>query len=105
MTSTAFEHGTPQTFVDPYAADTSQFPWPHPADRHPDTDYLLPPPNPTQRLTPAIDPRDRRRLDLHAALTAAGVPPHPEDRHAIDQISALPADINDTLQRWLHHTT
>jgi hypothetical protein len=27
----------------------------------------------------------------------------PEDRAVIDQISSLPADVNDVLQRWLHH--
>ncbi len=48
--------------------------------------------------------RDARRLDLLAALTAAGIPPRPEDRAAIDQLSALPAEINATLRRWLHHT-
>ncbi|MGW3942258.1 hypothetical protein [Streptomyces phaeochromogenes] len=27
-----------------------------------------------------------------------------EDRAVIDQLSALPADVNTVLQRWLHHT-
>ncbi|OQR63546.1 hypothetical protein B6E66_14355 [Streptomyces maremycinicus] len=62
------------------------------------------PPNPAERLSYSIDPRDRRRLDLHAALTTAGIPPRPEDRDAIDELSALPAGINATLQRWLLHT-
>lgn len=74
-----------------------------------DGDYLLPPPNPADRITAddldlGIDPRDRRRLELHAALTAAGIPPLPEDREAIDSLSALPGSINTTIQRWLHHT-
>lgn len=71
-----------------------------------DGDYLLPPPNPADRidLGIGIDPRDRRRLDLLAALTAAGIPPRPEDREAIDSLSALPGSINTTIQRWLHHT-
>ncbi|MFF3967986.1 hypothetical protein ACFYZI_41350 [Streptomyces griseorubiginosus] len=69
-----------------------------------DTDFLLPPPNPAERLSILIAPRDQRRLALHAALTAAGVPPRPEDRDAIDQLSALPSSINTTLQRWLNHT-
>ncbi|MER5756077.1 hypothetical protein [Streptomyces sp. NPDC002088] len=66
-------------------------------------DYLLPPPHPAQRLNLLIGPRDQRRLDLHAVLTAAGIPPHPEDREAIEQLSALPDSVNASLQRWLHH--
>ncbi|WP_405552265.1 hypothetical protein OIE52_49645 [Streptomyces canus] len=98
------EHHTPQTFVDLYAADPAQTPWP-PAAAGQDTDHLLPPPNPSERLSILIDPRDQHRLALHAALTAAGIPPRPEDRDAIDQLSALSPGINTTLQRWLHHTT
>jgi hypothetical protein len=97
---------------DAYAADTRDgqgtdtwdSAWtaaPRPRD---EADTLLPPPDPARRLSYTIDPRDQRRLDLHATLTAAGVPPMPEDRAAIDQISALPADVNEVLQRWLHHT-
>ncbi|KUN53469.1 hypothetical protein AQJ46_50255 [Streptomyces canus] len=56
------------------------------------------------RLSILIHPRDHHRLALHAALTAAGIPPRPEDRDAIDQLSALPSSINTTLQRWLLHT-
>ncbi|MDT0404961.1 hypothetical protein [Streptomyces edwardsiae] len=69
-----------------------------------DGDYLLAPPRPADRLGAAIDPRDRRRLELHAALTAAGIPPRPEDREAIESLSALSGSINSTIQRWLHHT-
>ncbi|MDQ1042052.1 hypothetical protein [Streptomyces sp. V4I2] len=98
-------HHTPQTFADPYAADPAETAWPAPAAHGQDMDYLLPPPNPAERLSVLIDPRDQRRLDLHAVLTAAGIPPRPGDREAIDQLSALPASINTTLQRWLHHTT
>ncbi|MFG2733048.1 hypothetical protein [Streptomyces canus] len=99
----ALEHHTPHTFVDPYAADPAESTWPAAAAGQ-DMDYLLPPPNPSERLNILIDPRDQHRLALHAALTAAGVPPRPEDRDAIDQLSALPSSINTTLQRWLHHT-
>ncbi|MDH6436077.1 hypothetical protein M2158_004617 [Streptomyces sp. SAI-144] len=98
----ALEHPTPQTFVDPYAADPAQTAWPAGAAGQ-DMDCLLPPPNPSERLSILIDPRDQRRLALHAALTAAGIPPLPEDRDAIDQLSALPSSINTTLQRWLRH--
>jgi hypothetical protein len=99
----ALEHHTPHTFADPYAADPAETAWP-PAAAGQDMDYLLPPPNPSERLNILIDPRDQHRLALHAALTAAGIPPRPEDRDAIDQLSALPPSINTTLQRWLHRT-
>ncbi|MFF3943141.1 hypothetical protein [Streptomyces phaeofaciens] len=104
MSTTAFEDHASHAFVDPYAVDATDSRWPDPAGQHQDTDYLLAPPNPAERISYSIDPRDRRRLDLHAALTTAGIPPRPEDRDAIDQLSALPAGINTTLQRWLHHT-
>ncbi|WP_432054430.1 hypothetical protein [Streptomyces sp. bgisy022] len=89
MTATAFEYGPEHVFVDPYACGD---------------DFLLSPPDPADRLDIALDPRDRRRLDLHAALTAAGIPPRPEDREAIESLSALPGSVHTTLQRWLHHT-
>ncbi|MEU0206679.1 hypothetical protein [Streptomyces canus] len=97
------EHHTPQAFVDPYAADPAKTARP-PAAAGQDMDHLLPPPNPSERLSTLIAPRDRHRLALHAALTAAGIPPRPEDRDAIDQLSTLPSGINTTLQRWLSHT-
>lgn len=92
MTATAFEYGPNHAFVDPYAVEGLG------------GDYLLPPPRPADRLATALDPRDRRRLELHAALTAAGIPPRPEDREAIESLSALSGSINSTIQRWLHHT-
>ncbi|MFG3518407.1 MULTISPECIES: hypothetical protein [Streptomyces] len=94
MSTAAFAHHT-HAYIAPYTDDYR----PAPA-----ADFLLAPPNPAERLSYTIDPRDRHRLDLHAALTTAGIPPRPEDRDAIDQLSNLPADINATLQRWLHHT-
>nr|WP_237557742.1 hypothetical protein [Streptomyces sp. SID5470] len=100
--SLAFDHHTPHTFVDPYAADPEESTWPPAAGQ--DTDHPLPPPNPAERLSIPITPRDQRRLALHAALTAAGIPPRPEDRDAIDQLSTLPPSTNITLQRWLQHT-
>ncbi|MFE1264281.1 hypothetical protein ACFW5X_27615 [Streptomyces albogriseolus] len=87
MTATAFEYGP-----NPSAAGQSG------------SDYLLAPPGAAARVGSPIDPRDRRRLDLHAALTAAGIPPRPEDREAIEHLSALSAGINSTIQRWLQHT-
>ncbi|GGX25783.1 hypothetical protein GCM10010297_53770 [Streptomyces malachitofuscus] len=110
MTATAaFEYGPNRDFVDPYAVEdgTGSAWWP-PADGQPAGDYLLAPPHPADRIDTvvgtAIDPRDRRRLELHAALTAAGIPPRPEDREAIESLSALSGSINTTIQRWLHHT-
>jgi hypothetical protein len=105
VTSLAFEYHSPQAFADPYAVDGTEPVWPAAAGEQQDADYLLPPPSPAQRLSFTLEPRDRRRLELHAALTAAGIPPLPEDRDAIDQLSALSGSINATLQRWLHHTT
>ncbi|MET8491390.1 hypothetical protein ABZW15_07945 [Streptomyces cellulosae] len=87
MTAPAFEYGP-----NPSAAG------------QPGADYLLASPDPATRVGALIDPRDRRRLDLHAALTAAGIPPRPEDREAIEHLSALSAGINSTIQRWLQHT-
>ncbi|WP_240797381.1 hypothetical protein [Streptomyces sp. F001] len=103
MTTTAFEHSAPRSPAEPCAVDESAPTWPAPPASQ-GTPTTCSPPNPAHRLTFTIDPRDQRRLDLHAALTAAGIPPHPDDRDAIDQLSALPASINAALQRWLHHT-
>ncbi|WP_254401563.1 hypothetical protein [Streptomyces sp. AC555_RSS877] len=110
MTATVFESGTfepaaAQAFFDPYSCDQPGTPGWETALQSTEDDFLLPPPNPARRLDIAIGPRDRRRLDLHAALTTAGVPPQFADREAIDQLSALPDSINTTIQRWIHHTT
>ncbi|MGC0334990.1 hypothetical protein RKD20_000024 [Streptomyces sp. SLBN-8D4] len=101
--SIALDHHTPQTFVDPYAGDPAESAWPPAAGQ--DTNCLLPPPNPAERLSIPISPRDQRRLALHAALTVAGIPPRPEDRDAIDQLSTLSPSIDTALQRWLSHTS
>ncbi|MCX5336358.1 MULTISPECIES: hypothetical protein [unclassified Streptomyces] len=91
-------------YADPYAApDPQDNTWPAPDQACDDLDYFLPPPNPAERLNWILDPRDERRLALNATLTAAGIPPMPEDRAVIDQLSALPADVSTVLQRWLHH--
>ncbi|WP_328557809.1 MULTISPECIES: hypothetical protein [unclassified Streptomyces] len=90
-------------FGDPCSAQPQDSVWPVPAQSRDDIGSLLTSPQYARRTRHALDPHDQRRLALHAALTAAGIPPMPEDRAAIDQISALPADVNDVLQRWLHH--
>ncbi|WP_330285632.1 hypothetical protein [Streptomyces sp. NBC_00576] len=89
--------------VDPYAAHPGDNAWPTFAEPCDDLDYFLPPPNPADRLNYVLSPHDEQRLALNAALTVAGIPPMPGDRAVIDQLSALPADVNNTLQRWLHH--
>ncbi|MEV8037443.1 hypothetical protein [Streptomyces sp. NPDC086182] len=90
-------------FVDPYAAPSRDSAWAAPDRPRDDIDSHMPPPDAARRFGYTLDPHDQRRLALHATLTAAGIPPMPEDRAVIDQISSLPADVNDVLQRWLHH--
>ncbi|MGV9557794.1 hypothetical protein [Streptomyces sp. NPDC003522] len=43
------------------------------------------------------------RLELHAALTTAGIAPMPGDREAIEQTGALPHGVQSTLYRRLAH--
>ncbi|MCX4672553.1 hypothetical protein OG453_38925 [Streptomyces sp. NBC_01381] len=72
-----------------------------------EADFLLPPPDPTQRLETSPYPqsvltaRDRHRLNLHATLTAAGIPPHPDDTKAIDALSTLDDTVALAVRRWL----
>ena len=47
---------------------------------------------------------DRNRLELHAVLTLAGVPPHPEDRRVIEHLAELGAVGVTTILRWLRQT-
>ncbi|MFS4091574.1 hypothetical protein [Streptomyces sp. AF1A] len=71
-------------------------------DRAPVGDSLLPPPNPAERIACRVDPRDLRRLDLYAVLTAAGIAPRPGDREAIEALSALSDSVHEALHRWLN---
>ncbi|WP_306321983.1 MULTISPECIES: hypothetical protein [unclassified Streptomyces] len=64
-------------------------------------DWLLAPPDPAHRVPCHVDPRDMRRLELHAVLTAAGIAPSPGDTEAIERLSALPDAVHATLRRWL----
>ncbi|MER6348639.1 hypothetical protein ACWC10_33235 [Streptomyces sp. NPDC001595] len=64
-------------------------------------DYLLPPPNPATRLDIPLSPADRRRLDLHAALTIRGIAPLPGDQHAVDAISSLGETVTTAVLRWV----
>ncbi|MGW7439217.1 hypothetical protein [Streptomyces sp. NPDC054849] len=54
------------------------------------------------RLTWSLQPSDRRRLDLHAALTAAGIPPLPGDLAAIRTLSSLDDTTHAALVRWIN---
>jgi hypothetical protein len=67
-------------------------------------DYLLPAPHTDRRLPLPLEPADRRRLDLHAALTTAGIAPLPGDLAAIEALCALDDTTNATLQRWIART-
>ncbi|RFU82254.1 hypothetical protein DY218_33810 [Streptomyces triticagri] len=58
-------------------------------------------PDPAQRLEVRISPQDRRRLELHAVLTAAGIAPLPGDLEAIEALSRLDARVNAAVQRWI----
>ncbi|MEU6659997.1 hypothetical protein [Streptomyces sp. NPDC046821] len=71
-----------------------------------DEDCLLPLPDPGERLdleAPAslLTSRDQHRLSLNATLTAAGIPPHPDDMRAIDELSALDDRVALAVHRWL----
>ncbi|WP_158717372.1 hypothetical protein [Streptomyces sp. NRRL F-4474] len=52
-------------------------------------------------LAPSLKAWDRRRLDLHAALTSVGIPPRPGDMAVIRTLSALDDAVNAALVRWI----
>ncbi|MEU8621584.1 hypothetical protein [Streptomyces sp. NPDC048623] len=64
-------------------------------------DYLLPAPEPASRLSAPLEPADRRRLELHAALTTAGIAPRPGDLDAIEAICRLDDTTHVALRRWI----
>ncbi|MFF7181414.1 hypothetical protein [Streptomyces sp. NPDC008121] len=64
-------------------------------------EYPLPAPAPASRLRMVLEPEDRRRLDLHAALTTAGIAPLPGDLAAIEALCRLDDATHLTLQRWI----
>ncbi|MFE1173338.1 hypothetical protein [Streptomyces sp. NPDC058773] len=68
---------------------------PHPQDRP-----LLPPRPEEQRQGPVAMP-DRRRLELQAALTAAGVAPTDGDLAALAEIAALGDTTAGAVITWL----
>ncbi|MFP1624291.1 hypothetical protein ACLB9X_03535 [Streptomyces sp. 5K101] len=67
-------------------------------------DYVLPAPDPGRRVPMPLDPADRRRLDLHAALTTAGIAPLPGDLAAIEALCRLDDSTHAALQRWITHS-
>ncbi|MEU2392894.1 hypothetical protein [Streptomyces sp. NPDC007369] len=102
---------TPQDALDPY-----RFPGARDFEGYETTSARTPLPTPLPATLPAVpDPVQdrgerpagrvsavhRRRLELHAALTAAGIPPLAGDLHAIEALSALDDTANAAVQRWI----
>ncbi|CAM5692498.1 putative protein OS=Streptomyces glaucescens OX=1907 GN=SGLAU_29735 PE=4 SV=1 [Streptomyces glaucescens] len=48
-----------------------------------------------------LSPADRRRLDLHAALTIRGIAPRPGDQFAVNAISSLGDAVTAAVLRWV----
>ncbi|MFI7355769.1 hypothetical protein ACIBTP_17670 [Streptomyces avidinii] len=104
----------PQLTLGPYRFPGADSVEPTPCDVPPQKprEENSPPPhsetNPRAHQQPS-DPRhtwslhasDRRRLDLHAALTTVGIPPLPGDLAAIHTLSALDDTTNTALVRWI----
>ncbi len=67
-------------------------------------DYLLPAPDPASRLPMSLEPADRRRLELRAALTTAGIAPLPGDLDAIKALCQLDDTTHAALRRWINHS-
>ncbi|MCX4511097.1 MULTISPECIES: hypothetical protein [Streptomyces] len=65
-----------------------------------DEDDLLPPEQ-EERLPIPLAAHDRRRLDLHSALTTTGVAPRPGDLDAINILCALDDRTVATVLRWI----
>ncbi|MEV4193235.1 hypothetical protein [Streptomyces toxytricini] len=59
---------------------------------------------PAARSSDSLTSADRRRLDLHACLTVAGVPPAAEDLHAITVLSAADDATYTAVRRWITNT-
>ncbi|MEU8527822.1 MULTISPECIES: hypothetical protein [Streptomyces] len=65
-------------------------------------DYLLPAPDARERLPYVLSPADQHRVDLHTALTAAGIPPGAGDTSAIDALSLMDATTVSAVIRWVN---
>ncbi|MEV6249581.1 hypothetical protein AB0M38_25765 [Streptomyces sp. NPDC051742] len=67
-------------------------------------DDLLTAPEPAGRPSAGrLEPADRRRLELHAALTTAGIAPLPGDMDAIEALCRLGDTTHVALRRWICH--
>ncbi|MFE0650978.1 hypothetical protein ACFVZH_20555 [Streptomyces sp. NPDC059534] len=66
-------------------------------------DRPLPLPEPVGRRSAPLRATDRRRLELHAALTTAGVAPLPGDLDAIEALCELDRTTHTALLRWITH--
>ncbi|MBT2405333.1 MULTISPECIES: hypothetical protein [unclassified Streptomyces] len=98
----AFSHAPkPQEALDPY-----RFPGVRGFEGKEDTrlQSSVPTPDPEERPLGRISAAHHRRLDLHAALTAAGIPPLAGDLQAIEAVSALDDTTNAAIQRWIAGT-
>ncbi|MEU6934394.1 hypothetical protein AB4225_18700 [Streptomyces sp. 2RAF24] len=89
--------------LDPYRfpAALDDLPEPIPTERDAGP---LSAPSPRTRLYPPLEPADRRRLELHAALTTAGIAPRPGDLDAIEALCRLDDTTHTALQRWINHS-
>ncbi|MCX4985738.1 hypothetical protein [Streptomyces sp. NBC_00572] len=64
-------------------------------------DFPEPEPAPSSSLSDRLQPADRRRLELHAALTTAGIAPMPGDLDVIEVLCTLDDTTHSALRRWL----
>ncbi|WP_344494151.1 hypothetical protein [Streptomyces enissocaesilis] len=94
---------TPQWAFDPY-----RFPGLQDFDQQDDTgavegdeDCFPPAPGLQRRLPFTLSAADRRRLDLHAALTTTGIAPLPGDLEAICVLSMLDDTTINAVLRWI----
>ncbi|MFD5423244.1 hypothetical protein ACFWJT_35165 [Streptomyces sp. NPDC127069] len=71
----------------------------------PPTPLSVPLPAPDRRPdAPDTAERRRRRLDLHASLTVAGIAPRAGDLHAIEVLSLVDDTTFAALLRWITGT-
>ncbi|GAU69695.1 hypothetical protein SSP35_14_00290 [Streptomyces sp. NBRC 110611] len=64
-------------------------------------DGALPPPRPEERLRAPLALADRRRLDIQAALTAAGVAPAAGDAAAVAELAGLSETTVRAVIDWI----
>ncbi|MFE2143473.1 hypothetical protein ACFXA3_17320 [Streptomyces sp. NPDC059456] len=101
----------PRTTFDPYRfpgirgwGDTGQPDSGCPQAPPPDGDRPPEEPTPDRPTREGLTPEDRRRLELQACLTAAGVPPHAGDLRAIEVLSMIDDVTNAAVRRWIRGT-